>query len=123
MRIDRIRHRTVFVLLAALAIWIAGSGCDGALGGALLDVEPDLTPLLSGTVTDAVTHAPVSGALVVLERQSTETNDSGQYWLYDLEPGRYVVSVDHAEYAQAEKVAEIGTSVVNLLDFELQPLR
>jgi outer membrane protein assembly factor BamB len=72
---------------------------------------------ISGTVTDAQTHAPISGATVACTCQggSTSTNGSGMYGFTDVAPGTYTVSVSDAGYSSASNsgvVVSAGTSTV-----------
>lgn len=77
---------------------------------------------ISGTVTDAQTHAPISGATVTCTGQSgsTSTNSSGTYSFPDVPPDTYTVSVSDAGYSSASNsgvVVSAGTTTTE--DFAL----
>jgi thermitase len=75
------------------------------------------TGAISGTVTDAATHAAIAGATVSNGQTSTTTGNDGTYTLGNLPAGSYTVSVSAAGYAGASQVVSVTanqtTSSVN----------
>jgi RNA polymerase subunit RPABC4/transcription elongation factor Spt4 len=78
---------------------------------------------ISGTVTDSATGRPIAGARVwidskELERSAT-TGLSGDYRLFGLEPGPYVVVAEAAGYRRVVGSCEVSGGACTPLDFRL----
>ncbi|MCC6578755.1 MAG: choice-of-anchor B family protein [Flavobacteriales bacterium] len=122
---------------------LSGGGFNGAWGvypflpsGRLIisDIEEGLFILaptythacwLEGTVTDAITTAPVNLASVILLGASTAdtTTFDGQYALGTLSPGTYDVAVSAPGYFPDTVTAVVlTTGQVTFLDIPLQPM-
>jgi hypothetical protein len=70
---------------------------------------------VAGTVTDAVTTAPLEGASVSTSSRSTTTDAAGQYTLTDLPAGEAQVTVQAAGYAtEVRQVPVVGGSTTTL---------
>jgi hypothetical protein len=78
--------------------------------------------VVSGIVTDAVTHLPILGASVYVGAVETHTDSDGTYEL-SAEPGRFRIQAIRGGYMKGAAVTEIelrpGDSVRH--DFELHP--
>lgn len=89
---------------------------------------PPVSPVacLRGTVVDAVTGAPVAGALVRVdsrsEAHSATTNEQGRYELPDMPLQPYVLLASAEGYAEDAQVFEPSAGVLQRVHFALQPL-
>ena len=114
-----------------------------AAGQSITGVDAAMQPgaQISGTITDAATHAPVSGALATVFDSSgaavgaTKTRADGTYTLLGLRPGSYRVGFDASgagdyEPQYADGTSSLTTAAVTTLgasqaatgvDAELQP--
>ncbi len=81
----------------------------------------DLPPALRGFVFDAVTEAPLGGAVVTLGDKSASTNEQGWYVLSDLSVGIFDVQAAHDGYVTAKRAVRVNDSPYNEADFFLQP--
>ena len=105
----------------ASKIVVAG---EMTVGGGI-DVEIDLTPLpkgsVTGTVVNANTSAPISGAIVSVidSTQQTTTNGSGQFTLPDIAIGQRIISVDKPGFSGDEETIVLQTGAVETIDFSL----
>lgn len=80
-------------------------------GHELADINPKTKIVkLSGTVVDASTRQPVSGASVKVPvaGKETQTDDQGTFNFEDLNPGTYNLQVDHSDYKSYSKSVEIN---------------
>ncbi len=77
---------------------------------------------ISGTVTDARTNRPLTGAniLVLGTHWGATTNSAGRYMLRGLLPGKYVVSAQFIGYETQKKVVRMGNRPLTL-NFRLRP--
>lgn len=82
-------------------------------GGRVIDAfDPDErtdaheTAVLTGTVYDSVSRAPLSGATVAVAgtRRSTRTDHEGRFAIERLAPGTYMVEIDHPELDELPRV-------------------
>ncbi|MDE3110243.1 MAG: carboxypeptidase regulatory-like domain-containing protein, partial [Acidobacteriota bacterium] len=69
---------------------------------------PPTTATLIGTVVDAATKAPISGASIVLGASTTTTSATGQFTLAGLTPGSFSLTVSAPNY---QTLTVTGTSV------------
>jgi tetratricopeptide (TPR) repeat protein len=74
--------------LAFLTVAVLAAGCDQSVQVAVLE----------GTITDALTGNPVSGARVVSGSKDAITNSDGQYVLQGLQPGTRSITVEAEGY-------------------------
>ena len=85
-----LRVKSVFVL--GLFVFLSSSNAIAETGG-----------LVSGTVTDDRTHAPIAGAAIVAKSPSatyrTTTDAQGRYRFLSMLPDNYAVSVTRTGYA------------------------
>ena len=113
-------------LLTALAPGYDGSGRQVTLtSGTVTTVEIRLQPLpgsLTGTVTNAVSGAPVAGATVALAQWSVQTDADGNYSLAGLTPGAYTLRVSIGGYRMHEAGVTIGPGTSGTADVALTPL-
>jgi iron complex outermembrane receptor protein len=77
---------------------------------------------ISGKLVDAVTRAPVVGAVVTLEGTTltTTSRDGGTYRLSGVSPGSYRLVVTGAGFIPSRKTVDIGATPL-MLDVELDP--
>jgi len=103
--------------------------CDGA--GALSDsdsttlvVEPLITGSIAGTISDALSSAPIDGALVTCGAHSTTTNGAGEYLLTDVPVGSgYTVTASADGYQSGSQTGVTVTAdVPATVDLSLVPL-
>jgi hypothetical protein len=69
--------------------------------GLLLASQSSPAATLSLAVNDASTSAPVAGAAIFLQNSPADslfTDDNGQAFVSDLDPGDYILGVFHSEY-------------------------
>jgi hypothetical protein len=103
--------------------------CDGAepLGDSdstILVVEPLILGAIEGTVSDALSSAPIEGALVTCGARSTTTNAAGEYLLTEVPAGSgQTVTASAAGYQPA---SQTGVTVIAdttaTVDLSLVPL-
>jgi hypothetical protein len=63
---------------------------------------------ISGTITDAVTVQPITGATVSYPGGSTTTNSAGQYVLSNVAEGSYMLTASSALYASQSQSVTVG---------------
>ena len=73
---------------------------------------------LTGIVTNKDTSAPIVGAKVSVNDNSTQTDTSGSYQ-FSLYPGSYTVTVSVDKYIQQEKLVTITAGDTTTLNFQL----
>jgi hypothetical protein len=94
-------------------------------GGADLDVDLALAPILhisvSGTITNAGTGEPIEGAAVVFSGPSSglgTSNGSGVYVVADLVEGSYQVRVSASNFASIQQTVQLDQAIEQI-DFQL----
>lgn len=96
----------------------------GVLISMLLAVWGARAQMLSGTVHDEISNAPLAGATVILEDRDKGgiTDEQGNYLLKDLEPGRYTVTVSYVGY-ESRQITDVWVKAgkVTRQDFSLNP--
>lgn len=93
-------------------------------------VDFDLIPIggtLAGTVTNASTLQPISGANVYIFQgiqlvTSTTTNGSGAYSVPNLAPGNYIILTRASGFRGQFKSANVQAGVTTTVNFTLSPL-
>ena len=75
---------------------------------------------VSGTVTDATTDRPISGATVRAQGGSGVTSESGFYTIGPLQPGNATVRATHPGYVDAQQEVNVN-SLFSPADFKLEP--
>ena len=105
-----------------------GSQSLGAtvVSAATTSVDFQLTPgagWLVGTVTNAATGAPISGATLTLVPGglTTTTAPDGTYNL-SVAPGTYTAVASKSLYTSSSQSATVVSGVTTILDFQLQPV-
>ncbi len=86
---------------------------------------PQAGQVIKGSVVDAVTEAPLPGATVVIleitPQLGTITNESGQFRLWNVQPGRYSVLVSFVGYENfLFREVLVGTGKEVILNAKLQ---
>src|SRR5216683_2522627 len=76
---------------------------------------------ITGTVTDAGTAAPISGATVSYSGGSTTTNSSGGYTLANVAQGSYSVTASAIGYAAQSRTVTVGPGATATQNFALTP--
>jgi len=114
------RRAVLLAVVACVALGVSGSGCSG--GGFLPDAPLELTPTLGGRVTDALTDAPIAGAVVTFQGKSVESGGDGMYFIDHLATGAGRAEARRSGYVTAVREVVIGDLLVNIADFELRPL-
>lgn len=79
------------------------------------------TAAVGGTVTDAQTGQPVSGAQVVVRGTSigTLTNNDGRYVLTNVPAGRLEIRVEYIGYSPQQQTITVAAGETATLDFEM----
>jgi phosphatidylinositol-3-phosphatase len=76
---------------------------------------------ISGTVTDSVTQAPISGATVSYSGGSTTTNGSGGYTMTNVAPGTYTVTASATGYTSQSAQVSVTAGMTTTQSFTLVP--
>lgn len=99
-------------------------GCGGS---SPTSPAPEAPPpaTIHGVVTNAVTHAPVVGALVASRmangnEYNTQTDQSGRYTTFSA-VGTMTLAVRAADYKNYERSIVVQAGSNNVADVELQP--
>lgn len=76
---------------------------------------------IRGTVTDAQTGQPLSGAQVAVRGTGigTLTNNDGRYVLTNVQPGRLEVRVEYIGYSPQSRTVEVAAGETATVDFQL----
>jgi hypothetical protein len=114
--------RNLLILMAvALPLLSASARTDTA--------GPDRTAVLTGTVTDADTGAPLDGVRIVLSgmldtgeglARTARTDRQGVYRLDDLPPGRFMLSVEHRGHDGVEVLVVLTADTITRRDAALR---
>jgi hypothetical protein len=121
--VDYSEHATFASDLKSVSLELKDGGfgdADGLANGTIVDPGGfGVATWIQGTVTDASTAQPISGALVSLADISLQTLSNGQYQTLIL-PGTYTVAVDAGGYQSASRVGvEISEGELEDQDFSL----
>lgn len=95
------RISPAIVIVGGLGLGIAAAVGIAALAMAAPPAPPPGKANLYGKVTDAVTGAPISGALVALNGLQVFTDAQGNYAFADIAPGDYVATFSKSGYQTA----------------------
>lgn len=78
--------------------------------------------ILSGTITDAVTGAPLPGASVYIadDKLGTTAGDDGVYRISNIPDGHHIIEISHTGYSTRVEHIELLTDV--RMDFSLSPV-
>ena len=95
--------RTVVIALILLTI-----GCNG-VGLGITAIGPSV----SGTVVDAVTRQPVSGATLTIGGRMGTSNANGGYFLAEVPKGTHVLEVTAPGYAEYTQELVIDHGIAN----------
>jgi PKD repeat protein len=80
--------------------------------------------VITGTVVDASTQLPLTGAEVVVSSETTQwtaqTGPDGSYQ-FSLDPGTYSIAVSFDGYQGGDAVVEIAAYETSVIDFQLVP--
>ena len=78
--------------------------------------------LITGTVTDSITSAGISAAMVSYSDGSTTTDPSGAYTLGDVAPGTYTVTASAIGYSTQSVQVSVNSGATTTQGFALIPL-
>lgn len=86
-----------------------------------------LTPnpgIISGTVADAATNQPISGAVIQVRDSfvlmaTAVTDANGKYNFPSLAPGSYTVTATASNFRRKTKVAEVNSNQITVVNFSL----
>ncbi|MEA2633982.1 MAG: large repetitive protein [Chloroflexota bacterium] len=110
--------------VTASATGYAGQSRTVTVGpGATATQNFALTPpngAITGTVTNATTGTPISGATVAYSGGSTTTNGSGQYTLSSVSPGTYSVTASASGYSSMTQSVTVGSGQTATANFGLR---
>ena len=92
-----------------------------ALAGPAIRTAQAQAGSIGGTVVDAVSRRPISGAQVFIKGTSagTSTGESGRYTIANVPPGARVVGIRQLGYAAQEKTVTVVAGQRATVDFEL----
>src|SRR5580700_10249889 len=102
--------RLALLLAVALGwLWPAGVAAQGQKGA------------IAGTVTDN-TKAVLRGAQVSVEPQAVNvaSDEQGQFFINDLNPGSYTVTITYVGFAKFEKMVDVAAGQRVTVDAEMQ---
>ncbi len=100
----------------------SASGVSVAAAGTTTQDFALSTGILSGTVTDSVSTAPLQGALVQLSNGASTLTDAAGNYAFALAPGTYTVDVSRAGYFPENLPGNsVGTSGTTDVDAALDP--
>jgi hypothetical protein len=121
--VDYSAHATFASDLKSVSLELKDGGfgdADGLANGTIVDPGGfGVASWIQGTVTDASTSQPISGALVSISDMSLQTLSNGQYQSLIL-PGTYTVGVDAGGYQSASRGGvEISEGELEDQDFSL----
>jgi hypothetical protein len=102
-----------------VALLIVLSGCTAGMPGGPGEFE-DFPPGIMGIVTNRVTGARVSGAIVTVQGKTVATDANGIYSMGGLKKERSMVEVTHADYVTGRREVVIDR-IVSPGDFILEP--
>jgi TonB-dependent starch-binding outer membrane protein SusC len=90
---------------------------------AVIPSELQQLGIIAGRVTDRLTGAPVTGVSLLLEgtRLGATADDSGQYRIAGIPPGRYTVSARRIGYTRTTSPAAVRADEVTTVNFTLDP--
>ncbi len=96
-------------VLAVLCVIATASGSFSCGGGSSSSPPPSPTGTssLAGTVTDAVTAGPVSGATVAVQNKSVTTGADGRYSITGLVDGASTVTAQHQGHRNLTQTSTI----------------
>ena len=97
---------SIFAVVAVLALAIPAAAQSGTI---------------VGTVTDASTQRPISGAQITIQgtTQGTITNEDGRFTLTNLPAGTHTVRVQIIGYERASETVELAEGATEMVNFEL----
>ncbi len=75
---------------------------------------------IDGTITDASTALPMTGASITADGYSATTDAEGHYSI-EVPPGTYSVTVSSTKYVSQSKTATVTSNTTTTLDFALTP--
>jgi hypothetical protein len=104
-------------LTVSFALLLAAVSCSGGSSPSTPTPTPTPTPTtsLTGTVTDAVSNAPVSGAKVAVQGQSATTGADGKYTITGLTNGATTVTSQHQGHLNfSQSVTLSGATTTNI---------
>jgi hypothetical protein len=111
-------------ITASAAGYYSNSTSETIITEQTITVDFELTPLpgvIAGTVTDASTGDPISGANVTANGVSVSTGADGSYSI-ELAPGNYTVTASKDGYENSSKTnITVITGNTTTVDFELTP--
>lgn len=117
-------HPGDYNITASAVGYYSNSTSETVISGETITVDFELTPLpgvIAGTVTDASTGDPISGANVTANGVSVSTGADGSYSI-ELAPGNYTVTVSKDGYESSSKTnITVVTGDTTTVDFELTP--
>ena len=110
------------ILLASVLILCVGMAFATSDPANNTDTEIEARTMITGTVMDATTEAPVPFAEIVLNETgtSTTTNENGRFNYSGLEPGSYTLTIRAEGYEASEKDVEVNEEGANI-NVELHP--
>ena len=101
--------------------FVVWGACAAALASPVTRQAQAQTGSVGGTVVDAVSRRPISGAQVFIKGTSsgTSTGETGRFTIANVQPGARVVGIRQLGYAAQEKAVTIVAGQRATVDFEL----
>jgi hypothetical protein len=111
------------ILFASVLILCVGMAFATSAPANTSDNEIEARTMITGTVTDATTEAPVPFAEILLNETgiSTTSNENGRFNYSGLEPGSYTLTFSAEGYETSEHSVEVTEDGANL-NVELYPV-
>ncbi len=116
------------IAVIGMMLATAFSGCLGGEkptgGEGIPPTQQEGKGWITGTVTDKEGD-PIEGVLVKINetKQSTETNENGEYKIENIEPGTYNIAAEKEGFSPIAKTVKIIAGQATEVNFELEPAK
>ncbi len=110
------RKQIVWVLVTVVAVGLLLFSCEEAL-------SPEKVGNIAGVVTDAEDGSPIAGASITTApgTSALTTDDSGTYFIADVEQGSYTVKATKLDYKNASVSVAVKEGEITTADITMEP--
>ena len=104
------------IMFASVFILSVGMAFAASNPEVIVESEIEARTIITGTVTDASSEAPIQNAVITLDGTdtSTTTDQSGTFRFADLEPGTHTLTVRAEGYEETESRVEVTEEGANV---------
>lgn len=104
------------IMFASVFILSIGMAFASSNPNVIIENEAEARTIITGTVTDASTEAPIQNAQITLDGTdtSTTTDESGTFRFADLEPGTHALTVSAEGYEDSTARVEVTEEGANV---------